>query len=288
MYQGIAHSDSTRQCYSTAQRRFLEFCNWSGCVGENGTALPASEWTLMLFATQLSTTLKAESIKVYLAGIRSLHIENGLPNPLDNCLRLERVLRGIKRTQQGGKRQRLPITLTFTVLERIYGTLNLNNYDDALFWAAYCIGFYGFLRSGEFTTKGKKFYSEIDLSLKDVQVDRRIDPWVLLVTIKCSKTDPFRKGHTIRLGVSKSEVCAVKAMHYLRLRGDGKGPLFCLRTGLPRAVESREPIYHSLGHSGGVQSQCWCTNLPLAWSQRLGAVPVLVHQFTTRLVAVAG
>ena len=48
------------------------------------------------------------------------------------------------------------------------------------------------------------------------------------------------------------------------------------------------PIYHSLGRSGRVKSQYWCTNLPFAWSQRLGAVPVLVHQFTICLVTAAG
>ena len=186
----------------------------------------------MLFVPQSSTTLKAESIKVYLAGIQSLHLENGFLSPLSNCLRLERVLRGIKRTQRHGQRQRLPIT--FSVLRRIHGILNLSIFDDALFWAACCTGFYGFLRSGEFTTKTKTFDPETNLALSDIKVDRYIEPTVLLVSIKCSKTDPFRKGYTLRLGVSRSEVCAVKAvLHYLHMRGGGEGPLFQHQNGLP-------------------------------------------------------
>ena len=121
LYQGLANS--TRHTYSAAQRRFLDFCYWSHLLNDNGSPLPANEWTLMLFVTALSHTLKASSIKVYLAGVRSLHIENGFRNPLANCLRLERVLRGIKRTQGIGKRVRLPVTES--ILRRLYSLLDL-------------------------------------------------------------------------------------------------------------------------------------------------------------------
>ena len=197
MFQGIA--SSTRRTYDSAQRKFLEFCRWSQRVNANGSPLPASEWTLMLFATHLSRTIKASSIKVYFAGIRSLHIENGFPNPLSNCLRLERVLRGIKRSQGDSKRQRLPVTLT--VLSRIRAVLNFECYDDVLFWAACCTGFFGFLRSGEFTTPNSKFESRIHLAVDDLRIDKYVNPKVIFLHIKCSKTDPFRQGHTIRLGV---------------------------------------------------------------------------------------
>ena len=79
----------------------------------------------MLSVTALSHTLKASSIKVYFAGVRSLHIENGFRNPLANCLRLERVLRGIKRTQGIGKRVRLPVTAS--ILRRQHLLLNLSD-----------------------------------------------------------------------------------------------------------------------------------------------------------------
>ena len=146
---------STRRTYLTGQQRFLDFCYWSRCLNENGSPLPASEWMLMTFAAHLSSTLKADSIKVYLAGVWSLHLEHGLANPLNNYLRLERVLKGIKRTQGTSTRQRLPVT--FTVLEGFSSLLDLNMYDDALIWAACCTAFYGFLRCGGFTTSSNKF-----------------------------------------------------------------------------------------------------------------------------------
>ena len=84
-----------------------------------------------LFTTHLPQTLKASSIKVYLADVRSLHIENVFANPLSNCLRLERVIRGIKRSQGISTRERLPVTLT--VLSRIRAVLNFECYDDVCF-----------------------------------------------------------------------------------------------------------------------------------------------------------
>ena len=87
----------------------------------------------MHFAAHLSRTLKASSIKVYLSGVRSMHIEHGFDNPLENCFRLERVLRGIKRLQGTGTKQSLPITTS--ILRKLHNILNLDTYLDALFWA---------------------------------------------------------------------------------------------------------------------------------------------------------
>ena len=216
---------TTRRTSSTTQRRFLDFCYWSRRLNENGSPLPASEWTLMTFAAHLSSTLKAESIKVYLAGVRLLHLEDGLANPLNNCLRLESVIRAIKLAQGTTERQRLPVT--FAVLERFYSLLDLNKYDDALIWATCCTAFYGFLRFGEFATSSNKFDARVHLELSNAKVVNRSNPTVLFLTIKCSKTDLFRKGHTLQIGAVKVFV------HYLHKCGGIRGPLFKHQNDLP-------------------------------------------------------
>jgi len=48
--------------------------------------------------------------QVYLSAVLSLHIDQGFLDPLINCLRLQRVLRGVKRTEGDASSQRLPIT----------------------------------------------------------------------------------------------------------------------------------------------------------------------------------
>ena len=62
-----------------------------------------------------------------------------------------------------------------------------------MLWAACCLGFFGFLRSGEFTAPEiGEFDPEQHLSFADVAIDDVGNPGVLSVRIKQSKTDPFR------------------------------------------------------------------------------------------------
>ena len=86
---------STRRVYRSAQRQFIDFCTLDGHVSSNGSLLPTSEQTLLRFCSHLADRLHHSSIKVYLSAIRSLHIDQGFPDPLVNCLQLHRLLRGI-------------------------------------------------------------------------------------------------------------------------------------------------------------------------------------------------
>ena len=53
---------------------------------------PAYEWTLGLFATFLATRIQHSTIKVYLSGVKALHIEQGFLDTLANCLHVQRVV----------------------------------------------------------------------------------------------------------------------------------------------------------------------------------------------------
>jgi len=64
----------------------------------------------MLFASLLADNLTHASIKVYLSTVRSLLIDHGLSDPFVNCLRLPRLLRGMKQVQGPVSLCRLPIT----------------------------------------------------------------------------------------------------------------------------------------------------------------------------------
>ena len=82
-----------------------------GLFESRGVLVPANEQSLMSFASLLADNLVHSSIKVYLSAVRSLHIDNGLPDPLVNCLQLQRLLRGIKRVQGSSPPTRLPIKI---------------------------------------------------------------------------------------------------------------------------------------------------------------------------------
>ena len=122
LHNGLAKSTRT---YSTAQRRFMEICYWSGYFHENGSPLLTSEWTLILFVTELSRSLVATTIKVYCQGFK---------NPLIECTRLKQLLRGIKRVKGVAIRPRLPITAS--ILRRVQPLLLLHTYHDSMFWVA--------------------------------------------------------------------------------------------------------------------------------------------------------
>ena len=170
---------------------------------------------------------------MYLSGVRALHIEQGFADPLHNCLRLQRVIRGIKRTQGSPSSSRLPITDDLMLV--IWKSLNLQLPDHCMFWAACTLGYFGFLRSAEFTVPSLASFSpSVHLGVQDLALDSSTAPSCICVTIKASKTDPFRKGCSIHIGLGKYPLCAVHAsLAYLAIRGDGPGPLFLCQNGQP-------------------------------------------------------
>ncbi len=143
------------------------------------------------------------SVKSYLAAIRYTQITLGLGDPhISEWPRLSYVVRGMKkRTAHYARRPRLPITPAIlrqlrSAWEKLANPLNRN-----MLWAAACMCFFGFLRSGEVVVpSAKAFDPAIHLCRGDVRVDSRDSPSYLEVSIKASKTDVFRKGVTVVLG----------------------------------------------------------------------------------------
>ena len=81
----------------------FEFCHQDDSVNQNGSILPASQQVLMRFCSHLADRLHHSSIKVYLSGICSLHLDMGFSDPLSNCLQLQRVLSSINSHQDSTK-----------------------------------------------------------------------------------------------------------------------------------------------------------------------------------------
>ena len=124
---------------------------------------------------------------------------------------------------------RLPITMD--LMRVLQKGLDLNNADHIMLWAACCVGFFDFLRAGEFTVNST-FDPDSHLSVCDLQVDCLLNPSCLKIHIKCSKTDPFGSGCDVYLGKGNSDVCPLAAISsYLHVRGEAPGPLFFFRDG---------------------------------------------------------
>jgi len=132
--------------YQSAQRQFIDFWRQDSRANQDGSILPANEETLIRFASLLADNLSHSSIKVYLSAVRSLHIDHGLPDPLVNCLRLQRVLGGIKRVEGPASPRRLLITVDH--LKAFQRFFDLSTRDHVMLWAACCLGFLFFYGLG--------------------------------------------------------------------------------------------------------------------------------------------
>ncbi len=264
--KGLA--DSTQRTYRSAQKRFLSFCK-----AGNFRAVPAAEEVLCRYVSRLAGEgLKHRTIKAYLAGIRFLHVAEGADDPFQpSLLRLHYILRGVKRceAERGAERRpRLPVTPgILRQLRRIWERESTQP-NRTVLWAACCLGYFGFLRMGEMTVPTQDGYDpKVHLNCDDVHVDNAEAPKVLRVSIKQSKTDPFRKGIDIFVGKTFSDLCPVSALlSYLVERGTAKGPLFQLSDGTfltrQRLVEE---IRQAL-NKAGIDSRAYCGH-----SLRIGA-----------------
>ncbi len=234
-YTAAGLADSTRRAYSSSQRRYLEFCRRA-----DYTVMPATQQVLCKFASQLADEgLKHTTIKAYMSGVRHLHIAEGLQNPFQEAHpQLDLLMRGIAREesrQPGRAKPRLPITPN--ILRKIKGVWGkaAQDPDTTMMWAACCVAYYGFLRAGEFTVPSDNGYDPgAHLGKRDVAFNRLKKPSMMRVTIRQSKTDPFRKGIELFIGRTATDLCPVEAMlQYLLVRRVGEGPLFWLADGKP-------------------------------------------------------
>ena len=231
------------------------------CQRASFSPLPTLEAVLCLFVAFLAGEhLAHATIKSYLSAVCHTHIMQGFADPFVNAqpqLQLYIALRGIKRQQGPPKRRRLPITPDILRAVRAYWNPRAGEFNIAMLWAACCLGFFGFLRAGEFTVPSLvSFDCSTHLAVGDLAVDSHSAPSYLRLRLKQSKTDPFRQGVDIIIGRTSTELCPVAAvLAYLASRGSFPGPLFVFdRDGLPlsrvRLVTELRSALQACGFNG--------------------------------------
>ncbi len=109
-----------------------------------------------------------------------------------------------------------------------------NALGSILPWAAFCLAFFGFMRSVELTASSAG--NQANLQVNNVTVDSRVNPQLLTIHLSHSKTDQFGAGHYIHLGRTSRIVCLVAAMlGYLSRRPTSgtRNILFIFENGSP-------------------------------------------------------
>ena len=105
--QGLA--TSSRRTYASGMKKFWSFCALFPDLFPS-SPVPTSEYQLMMFVSWLAQSLSPASVDVYLAAVRSYHIDWGYSDPTQNKPRLRRVLPGVHRSHGAASPSRRPIT----------------------------------------------------------------------------------------------------------------------------------------------------------------------------------
>ncbi len=217
---------STQRAYRSGSNRYLTFC-----TKFKVSPFPVCERSLSFFVAFLyGEGLMAGTVKCYLSAVRHTQIALGLGDPHVSAMpQLEYVIKGLKKKTAGrSSRDRRPITPPILrQLKRVWESA-ADQFNAAMLWAASCMCFFGFLRSGEVVVPSDSgFDATVHLAYGDVKLDNVASPRYLVVQIKASKTDPFRKGVSIYLGRTDADLCPVAAvLSYMVQRGSSQGPFF--------------------------------------------------------------
>ena len=224
-----ALQNTTVKAYRTGFVCFERFAAMHNLYSSVNSVFPViNEDVLIYFVAHCYhvLNLKYTTIKLYLAGIRFTYVKAGFANPLlstngSQLPRIQIILKSVKKLQGKPLKPRLPIT--FNILCKIIYTLRrgvFGPYLDVMMEAACTLAFFGFLRCGEFTKTTSYYDHKPFLTFGDIKFNNTES---LDVTLRVSKTDPFRQGVTITIYKSNHIICPVRAMnHYFeihRIRG---------------------------------------------------------------------
>ena len=221
--------DSTAKTYSAAQRRYLEFCCY-----HSTSPMPATEDLLLAYIARLNIDgLKASSIRVYLSAVRAMHIDEGYGNPIENCFRITKALRGLDMVADPPK-QKLPIT--FPILCKMKAQVP-QNYNGMVVWCAMTVAFFGCLRAAELAP-GSSFNPACHLCVCDLTFSQIEGRQCAIVIVKHSKTDTKNVGFRLYIsctGVETCGYCALLTMLKWRFQHgitmDDSTPLFLFANG---------------------------------------------------------
>jgi len=227
-YRSNVFAKSTQKTYDSHRKSYINFCLKMGYP-----AVPVSQLNLQRYIAYIARRLKPQSVTKYVNIIRLLHLEAGLPNPLEDNWYIKSLLTGIKRSKGQQVNRKLPITPE--LLLRIRQCLSPARPEDIIFWALALLGFFSLLRKSHFLPTSR---SSFDPEKMVTRRDFTVRPWGLELNIKASKTIQF-KERTFQvplLALPGHPLCPVTAIlraFALTPSADPSGPAFLLPTLLP-------------------------------------------------------
>jgi len=199
----------------------------------------------LIFIDWLAKTrqVRSATISAYLAGVRQLHIIQGLDPPELKTGLVKLVLRGMSNKDGIQKRSsrrtgRMPMTPSLMlVLKSLLVTSGHNQHDKRLLWAVSTMAFAGAFRIGELLTQLEStFDPEFTLLTKDVTWSTNQEGQTTLhVCLKCPKETKTAAPTIVDIYQNDGPLCPIKAfMTWRKLKNrEANLPLFRDQTGTP-------------------------------------------------------
>ena len=220
-------------------------------------ALPASLPSLLSWVTALATQqLTPSTVKSYLGGVRSFHVDAGFPQSsleIFHAPLLKRLLAGLQRENGRQRRERQPITRDI-LLRLVTRYTDRDSQREATFRAAFSLAFAAFLRVGEFTytDRNQPGFATRHMTRGGVTftADNSID-----LLVPASKTDPFGNGVVVKVASTGDAACPVENLRHLfdHFPASPEAPLFTLPEGnftREAVVRELQSSLRALGFSG--------------------------------------
>jgi len=212
---GHCVAQSTWRTYSTASNLFRWFCSERNIAPE----LLATPDTITRFVLWLSFTRKVSqaTITVYLAGLRQLHIQQGVDCPALRSEFTKMLLQAKKNCETRAtemKPTRQPATVdVMNALKSALRDSAFDAYTRRMIWTVSTILFFGTLRSGELLcVSTATFDPRFCACSEDITLAVNMATGVkkLVLTVKTPKEERAGASATVEIFQAKSEnICAV-------------------------------------------------------------------------------
>jgi hypothetical protein len=189
----------------------------------------------MFFAVFLAPFVKISTIRNYVSGVRSLHVERNGYVLWEGGLRLPQLLKGIARKYPSLVRKRAPVTLE--VLWEWFQLLDLKKNLHMELWVAILLAFFGLMRKSEFAVPvGVEFDPRWHLSRGSVVFvfDASGNKTGMKIFLARAKCDQEGKGIWIHFAFVGGWLCPVSWLALmLKRRPNGRRlePLFMSSSG---------------------------------------------------------
>lgn len=209
--KSLVFATNTKRAYNTYLQAYLHFCYTHGLP-----ALPASSINIGRYIAYLSRSLSPASVQQYITVIRLLHLELGLPHPLQDNHHVSSLIKAIKR--QKGCESRYKLSLSCDNILDMLSYLNLNKIEDAQIWALTLTCFYGLLRISNVTVPlATGWQPAKSITRSDIAFHHD----GTIIQVRWSKTLQLRERvFEVALPIIDSALCPTRALlHFIRLAG---------------------------------------------------------------------